>query len=112
MVFQKEDDCIYQISFFFRFINLFFFLCLFIWIAWNTKYPGFGGYMPWVKVGETDISLLPEWSDRVPSLDNGEWIWGIYAVSKVCQKMKLTGLARDYMDYFNLLAAVCLLDQF
>jgi hypothetical protein len=49
--------------------------------AWNRKYPGYGGFMPWVSVSNTDPDLhpTPDWVGRVPSLDNGEWVWAIYA---------------------------------
>jgi len=70
----------------------------------NKNYPGFGGYLPWVRVNDKNISLLPEWSNRVPSLDNGEWLWGLFAVARACKTLNMTGLARAYRNYFKLLA--------
>lgn len=46
---------------------------------WNMQYPGFGGYLPWYHVDDTGASLLSNWNDRVPSLDNGEMVrWLIF----------------------------------
>lgn len=46
----------------------------------NATYPGFAGFLPWVGVNSGVVSPTPDWEDRVPSLDNGEWVWGLYAV--------------------------------
>jgi len=70
--------------------------------AWNAKYPGFGGYIPWIYIQPSGVTPANGWSNSVPSLDNGEWIWGLYAVINV-----LTGydLAARYQNYFDMLAA-------
>jgi hypothetical protein len=48
---------------------------------WNQEFPGFGGFIPWVYVNDTGmVPIPPAWSNKVPGLDNGEMIWGIYAV--------------------------------
>ncbi|KAK5576401.1 hypothetical protein RB653_007544 [Dictyostelium firmibasis] len=46
----------------------------------NQRYPGFGGFHPWVSVNDSGLFLLDGWTDQVPGLDNGEMIWGLYAV--------------------------------
>lgn len=37
----------------------------------NQTYPGFGGFLPWIKTDTTTISPQDGWDDRVPGLDNG-----------------------------------------
>lgn len=37
----------------------------------NQTYPGFGGFLPWVKTDTPTISPTYDWDDRVPGLDNG-----------------------------------------
>jgi len=74
---------------------------------WVYKYPGFGGYFPWVYVTAQGVNPTPDWMDRVPSLDNGEFIWAIYAVIQTLQGQNSTlagNLATRYQKYFNLLA--------
>ena len=39
--------------------------------AFNSTYPGYGGFMPWVSVGSGALAPLSSWENRVPSLDNG-----------------------------------------
>lgn len=51
----------------------------------NAMYPGFGGFFPWYTVTDDGMTLLPNWSDAVPSLDNGELIWGLVAVTQVLE---------------------------
>ncbi|KAM9972183.1 hypothetical protein ACTFIW_003540 [Dictyostelium discoideum] len=46
----------------------------------NQRFPGFGGFHPWVSVNDSGIFLLDGWTNQVPGLDNGEMIWGLYAV--------------------------------
>ena len=51
------------------------------YMQFNTTYPGFGGFIPWVWVTDAGIDpIAPSWSNAVPALDNGEWVWGLYAV--------------------------------
>eukprot|EP01132_Coremiostelium_polycephalum_P011343 gene11343-13890_t len=70
----------------------------------NAQFPGYGGYMPWVGVNDTGIYPLPDWSGRVPGLDNGEMIWGIYAVYNILnQNPSYSALGQRYQNYFNLL---------
>jgi hypothetical protein len=49
--------------------------------AFFKKYPGYASFLPWYAVHSDGIAPQPGWENRVPSLDNGEWIWGIYAVA-------------------------------
>lgn len=37
----------------------------------NETYPGFGGFLPWIKSNATKISPQTDWDNRVPALDNG-----------------------------------------
>jgi hypothetical protein len=70
----------------------------------NKKYPGFGGYLPWYHVNNSGISLLPNWNNAVPSLDNGEMIWGIIAAIQALKDAGFTPLSNRYQRYLNLLA--------
>ena len=66
--------------------------------AFNAKYPGFGCYTTWVGFNETDGSIqpLPDWMDKLPGLDNGEWFWSIYAVVVALEKAGHVQLAGQY----------------
>ena len=37
----------------------------------NESYPGFGGFLPWIKSNDTNIKPQTDWDNRVPGLDNG-----------------------------------------
>jgi hypothetical protein len=37
----------------------------------NQRFPGFGGYMPWVFVNGTEPVPTPDFASRTPALDNG-----------------------------------------
>lgn len=54
------------------------------YIKFNNDFPGFGGYLPWYHVSDDGIGLQWDWTDKVPSLDNGENIWSIVAAIQVC----------------------------
>lgn len=47
--------------------------------SWNSKYPGFGGYLPWVSSKDSGMIPRPDWKNKVPALDNGEMIWSLYS---------------------------------
>jgi hypothetical protein len=53
---------------------------------WNSKYPGFGGYLAWFYNYDSGIVPADGWSNAVPSLDNGEMIWGWYAVQVALER--------------------------
>ncbi|EFA85168.1 hypothetical protein PPL_02168 [Heterostelium album PN500] len=73
----------------------------------NTQYPGYGGFVSWCGVSDTGISGPSTTGDTVPSLDNGEMIWGIYAVQYLLRTKypDHVNLGNRYRTYFNLLAA-------
>jgi hypothetical protein len=48
--------------------------------AWDKKFPAFGGYIPWVFVDDNGMRSTTGWDNQTPALDNGENIWGIYAL--------------------------------
>ncbi|KXN83534.1 hypothetical protein AN958_01243 [Leucoagaricus sp. SymC.cos] len=78
----------------------------------NKTFPGFGGFLPWFAHSEF-TPLIPtwDWNNRVPALDNGENIWGIYATIEALQnvgKKEYTDLAakwEGYLDYLKITAA-------
>ena len=49
----------------------------------NCRYPGFGGYLPWVAVADDGISPQTGWERQVPALDNGQLIWAVYGLVAV-----------------------------
>jgi hypothetical protein len=51
--------------------------------AFTLKYPGFGGFLPWVYVSDNGIEPTVDFNSSVPSLDNGQLFWSAYAVSYV-----------------------------
>ncbi|KAG5791156.1 hypothetical protein H9Q69_009806 [Fusarium xylarioides] len=74
----------------------------------NQTYPGFGGFLPWIKTDTTTISPQDGWDDRVPGLDNGELIWAIYACIEALQKQsnpKFHKIADGWQTWFNYVAS-------
>lgn len=41
------------------------------YLRFNETYPGFGGFLPWILADGQDLTPTPDWTDRVPGLDNG-----------------------------------------
>jgi hypothetical protein len=71
--------------------------------TWNKTYPGFGGFLPWIYIQPQGVTPAAGWDNRVPSLDNGEMIWGLYAIIHVLSSYD-TALAARYSNYFDQLA--------
>lgn len=91
----------------------------------NETYPGFGGFLPWLvpfvvtngyflpslirfaHSESTSLSPTWDWVNRVPALDNGENIWGIYAVIEALESVgrkdyKVLASKWDiYLDYLK-----------
>eukprot|EP01100_Stratorugosa_tubuloviscum_P003840 TRINITY_DN1933_c0_g1_i1.p1 TRINITY_DN1933_c0_g1~~TRINITY_DN1933_c0_g1_i1.p1 ORF type:complete len:572 (-),score=276.31 TRINITY_DN1933_c0_g1_i1:76-1743(-) len=74
------------------------------YLNFNKKYPGFGGFIPWLYVNDSGMIPADGWSNQVPSLDNGEWIWGLKAIVIALNSIGYKDLATSYESYFNLLA--------
>ena len=53
----------------------------------NKRYPGFGGYLPWVFLNGSTVEPTWDFKDRVPALDNGEMFWACLALSVVWEKL-------------------------
>jgi hypothetical protein len=51
----------------------------------NKKYPGFGGFFPWMTVNGSKVDPSPDWVNKVPSLDNGELFWAMYGLLEVLE---------------------------
>ncbi|EWY82271.1 hypothetical protein FOYG_14381 [Fusarium oxysporum NRRL 32931] len=74
----------------------------------NQTYPGFGGFLPWIKTDTTTISPQDGWDDRVPGLDNGELIWAVYASIEALQKQsnpKFHKIADGWQAWLNYVAS-------
>ncbi|MFA6321777.1 MAG: hypothetical protein WCY36_08000, partial [Candidatus Omnitrophota bacterium] len=69
----------------------------------NKDFSGFGGFLPWIKTTDR-IEPTGDWSDRVPALDNGEWVWAIYSAYHTLQNIGEKDLANEYKKYFDMLA--------
>ena len=71
----------------------------------NSRLPGYGGFLPWFKL--VDGRMVPQdgWEGRVPALDNGEMIWGLAAVSQSLQKSGEEALLKQVDAYLALLAS-------
>ncbi|GAM25332.1 hypothetical protein SAMD00019534_085070 [Acytostelium subglobosum LB1] len=72
----------------------------------NAQQPGYGGYVPWSGVNDNGLDNDTQTDTSVPSLDNGEMVWGIYAVAHVLKQKypDHAQLATRYRNYFDLLA--------
>lgn len=70
----------------------------------NAQFPGYGGFHPWVTVNDSGIFPVNGWTDKVPSLDNGELIWALVALAEVLSSQGLTDLAKRYQDQVDLMA--------
>jgi len=51
----------------------------------NCRFPGFGGFLPWVAVADDGISPQPGWETQVPAFDNGQLIWAVYGLLEVME---------------------------
>lgn len=74
----------------------------------NQDYPGFGCYTPWVGFNQTAGTFvpMPDWMNRVPGLDNGEWFWSLFAIADMLEEQSktdasLTSLAAQYRALVN-----------
>eukprot|EP00042_Codosiga_hollandica_P019315 m.59418 g.59418 ORF g.59418 m.59418 type:complete len:517 (-) comp49239_c0_seq4:61-1611(-) len=70
----------------------------------NASHPGFGGFLPWVSVGDDGVKpIAPSWTSQVPALDNGEMIWGMYTAEFALRQNSIFGLADRYKRYLDYL---------
>ncbi len=69
----------------------------------NTKHPGYGGFLPWYRVGDGKIEPDAQWASRVPGLDNGELAWSMYLVSKTLAASGHAELAARYQAHLDLM---------
>jgi hypothetical protein len=64
----------------------------------DRSYPGYGGFMPWITISEngTVAPAGATWDNRLPALDNGEWLFGLLAVEHTLRRAGHTALADRY----------------
>ncbi|GAM25781.1 hypothetical protein SAMD00019534_089560, partial [Acytostelium subglobosum LB1] len=73
----------------------------------NKELPGYGGYIPWIGVVDSGLRQEVKADASVPSLDEGQMAWGLYAVAHVLGKKQYkdhTQLGLRYRKYFDLMA--------
>jgi len=66
--------------------------------AFDNRYPGFGGMLPWFRVTDQGAELLNGWTNTVPSLDNGQLIWGLIGLSQVMRQKRIGMPLADKID--------------
>ncbi|KAK4934149.1 hypothetical protein LTR66_015704 [Elasticomyces elasticus] len=62
------------------------------YLAFNSSYPGFGGYLPWFLSNDTTLQPTSDFVNRVPGLDNGELLWAVYGLVEVLESSNDTSL--------------------
>ena len=62
---------------------------------YQTRYPGFAGYMAWFTSGE-QADPMKGWETAFPTLDLGEMLWALKLVEKTARDEGLTELAQGY----------------
>jgi hypothetical protein len=67
----------------------------------NSKYPGFGGFLPWYSADDNGMKPSWDWQDRVPSLDNGQLFWAVYALKHVLENQGYAALANKYDNFLS-----------
>jgi hypothetical protein len=69
----------------------------------NKRYPGFGGFFPWMTVNGSKVDPSSDWVNRVPSLDNGELFWAMYGLLEVLETKypDQTSLIKKWTDAVN-----------
>ncbi len=74
-------------------------------LAYNKKYPDYGGFLPWVDI-RPNGTIAPA-STKVPSLDNGQLTWALAAVvaaledSSVPELRKISSMAQSILHSQN-----------
>lgn len=56
----------------------------------DKRYPGFGSLLPWFRVKDDGAEPQPDWASRIPSLDNGQFIWSLLALEYVLANTTIT----------------------
>ena len=52
--------------------------------AFDKKYPGYGGFLPFLTITGTEVKPLgPDWDNMVDAKDNGELFWAIYGLIEI-----------------------------
>lgn len=71
--------------------------------SWNQRYPGFGGFIPWIYNYDSGIVPTPGFATTVPGLDNGQMCWAIHALVYVLQNIGQLSLAARYDSYLQIM---------
>ncbi|EFC36809.1 predicted protein [Naegleria gruberi] len=53
----------------------------------DRKFPAFGSMLPWFRVNDDGADRMPDWLLRIPSLDNGQFIWSLIALEHILLKV-------------------------
>ena len=46
--------------------------------SFNSRYPGFGRFLPWFVIVDGVVHPASDWASRLPAVDNGMYFWSIY----------------------------------
>lgn len=71
----------------------------------DRRFPGFGGFAPWVEVSDEGMEPMAGSRDSVPGLDAGELVWSLMAAVEALRDAKQPALAARYQAQLDLMAA-------
>lgn len=74
------------------------------YLRFNETYPGFGGFLPWVKTDKHNMTPNTDWDNLVPGLDNGELLWAVYGCIEALEgrpEPKFQDLAKSWQNWFD-----------
>lgn len=74
-----------------------------VYEEYSRSFPAFGGFLSWITVKDGKIQPTSDWSDRLPALDNGEWVWSLYTTYHTLKNIGENDLAVRYKTYFEML---------
>lgn len=65
--------------------------------------PGYAGFMPWYHMHADHTEPSGDWKDKIPGLDNGEWMWTMLVAERALRDQGHGELAARYGEYNQML---------
>ena len=65
--------------------------------------PGYAGFLPWYGIEDGKATAKPDWKNKIPGLDNGEWMWTMLDAEQALRNAGSTELADKYGKYNQML---------